>query len=355
VYLAFCPLVGIAVSGCYAPLIGAVGRAFGGGGVGGGVAGDGGGISSSGADERAAMRTNLRADAGADGGDLAGGDVGRRRALAISIVLVGVGAGTLVMPSVCEALVDRYGWRTTFLLVAALGAIVIAATALAASAVAARAPAAPSSSATSAPMWRSPRFRRLYVSVVLIGPGFYAPLAFASDYAVDEGIGSRAAAALIGVMGGSSVAARLAFGSVTERVGPLNLYRLGYLLMLAGLIVWFGAGSSYLLLLTAAVLHGLGWAAWVTATPLVLAGWFGLGSLGGTLGTFYTGLGIGALIGPGVSGFVIDRSGYGLAIALVVLVTAAACALALLPLPESAPNGPRRRPGARSGDAASAR
>ena len=77
------------------------------------------------------------------------------------------------------------------------------------------------------------------------------------------------------------------------------------------------------------MLHGLGWAAWVTATPLVLAGWFGLGSLGGTLGTFYTGLGIGALIGPGISGFVIDRSGYGLALALIILATAAACALAL--------------------------
>ena len=183
-------------------------------------------------------------------------------------------------------------------------------------------------------MWRSHRFRRLYVSVILIGPGFYAPLAFASDYAVDQGIGSSAAAALIGVIGGSSVAARLAFGSVTERIGSLKLYRVGYLLMLAGLVVWLGAGGSYVVLLAAAVLHGLGWAAWVTATPLVLAGWFGLGSLGGTLGTFYTGLGIGALIGPGISGFVIDRSGYGMAIALVVLATAAACALALLALPE---------------------
>ena len=118
VYLAFCPLVGIAVSGCYAPLIGAVGRAF--------------STTSPGSSPGAA---------GPGAGGLDGGEVGRRRALAISIVLVGVGAGTLVMPSVCEALVDRYGWRTTFLLIAALGAGVIAATGLAAAVVAARVPA----------------------------------------------------------------------------------------------------------------------------------------------------------------------------------------------------------------------
>jgi len=55
----------------------------------------------------------------------------------------------------------------------------------------------------------------------------------------------------------------------------------------------------------------------VTTTPIVPAEWFGIESLGGVLGTFYTGLGIGALMGPAASGFIIDQAGYRWTVSLV--------------------------------------
>ena len=57
---------------------------------------------------------------------------------------------------------------------------------------------------------------------------------------------------------------------------------------------------------------------WFTAAPNVLATWFGVADLGGTVGTLYTALGFGALAGPAVLGFVIDGSGYEIAIAMVM-------------------------------------
>lgn len=287
-YLFYVPMVGTAVGCCYPPLIGAVGRRF-----------------------------------------------ERHRALAIAIVLLGVGAGTTVMPNVSELLEHAYGWRTTFVVLGVCGALVIALVLVAAG------PAQKHESKPSplGPIVRSPRFRRLYLSVVLVGPGFYTPLAFYNDYAVDHGIGRQAAAALIGLVGGSSVAARLVFGWQAGRLGSMGLgtmgqYRLGYALMLVGLAVWLVAGSSYPVLVASAVLHGIGWASWVTATPLVLTEWFGVRDLGGVIGTFYTGLGIGALAGPAVAGFLIERSGYRPAVATVTVTTLLACVIAMLPVAE---------------------
>ena len=68
-----------------------------------------------------------------------------------------------------------------------------------------------------------------------------------------------------------------------------------------------------------------------TAAPNVLATWFGVADLGGTVGTLYTALGFGALAGPAVLGFVIDSSGYEIAIAMVMVTSAIAWALCLIP------------------------
>ena len=70
---------------------------------------------------------------------------------------------------------------------------------------------------------------------------------------------------------------------------------------------------------------------WCTAAPNVLATWFGGADLGGTVGTLYTALGFGALAGPAVLGFVIDSSGYEIAIAMVMVTSAIAWALCLIP------------------------
>lgn len=282
-YLLYMPLIGIGVGCCYSPAIGAVGRWF-----------------------------------------------ERRRSLAISIVLTGVGAGTLVIPSLSRVLIQAHGWRTTLAVLAIVAFVVVGGAAV----VTDRPPSQAGNTNTSKapPVFRSKHFRRLYASVVVLGPGFYAPFAFFNDYAVARGIDSSSAAALVGVVGASSVVSRLIFGALGDRPRALPKYRFGYLVMTAALVVWLMAGSSFILLVVSAVLHGIGWAAWVTATPIVLAEWFGIESLGGVLGTFYTGLGIGALMGPAISGFVIDQAGYRWAVALVTISTIAASALALTPM-----------------------
>lgn len=280
VYLAYAPLVGLAVGCCYVPLIGSVGRWF-----------------------------------------------ERQRALAIAVVLVGVGGGTLVMPNVSEYLIDAYGWRRSFQILAVAGVIVIAAVALVLGDEPLRQPK-PVERVERPRLLASVPYRYLFASVVLIGPGFYAPLAFYNDFAVARGISGEAAAALIGLVGGSSVIARLAFGSLTNRIGSMRQYRAGYALLTAALVTWLVSDGNYPLLVLSAILHGLGWAAWVAAAPLVLTDWFGVQDLGGTLGAFYTGLGVGGLFGPAIGGWIIDRWGYEQNVMVVIATNLGALVLA---------------------------
>ncbi len=281
-YVFYMPLAGIAVGSCYSPLIGAVGRRF-----------------------------------------------DRQRPLAIAFLLTGLGGGSLALPLLIRALLDRMDWRGAFQVLAAISAVVLGATMLAAIKEPAehrgirRQPVS---------LFRSAPFRRLYFSVVLIAPGFYAPLAFLNDYAVDQGISTGRAATILAVVGLGSFSTRLAFGGVAQRIGPLRQYRLSHMAMLAALTLWLIAGGSFWLLVISAAIHGIGWAAWVTAAPLVLTEWFGAEDLGLLVGGFYTGLGFGALAGPAISGALIDAAGYRPALIGVIITTVLSLTALLVPL-----------------------
>ncbi len=281
-YLFYMPLVGLAVGCSYSPLIGAAGRRF-----------------------------------------------AERRAMAIAVVLTGVGGGSLIMPLLIRASLDRWDWRITFRLLAVLTLVTIAVTAVVSTGGTKR---SGTTAANPLSMFGSVAFRRLYLSVVLIAPGFYAPLAFLNDYAVDRGVSDGRAAALLASIGLGSFATRLAFGGAVQRLGALRQYRFSHIMMLGGLVIWFLAGGSFWVLAAAALLHGFGWAAWVTAAPLVLADWFGTEDLGLLVGGFYTGLGVGALVGPSITGLIIDAAGYRPALAVVIATTAVSLALLLVPL-----------------------
>jgi len=277
-YVVF-PVVGIAVGCCYPPLIGAVGQRF-----------------------------------------------ERRRVLAIAIVLTGVGAGTWLMPSIARRLIDSRGWRGTFEVWALMCTAVILVVVVALGRT--RRDEVAHKPVKAGALVGNRAFVRLYVAVVLVSPGFYAPIAFLNDYAVDRSVSEAAAAWLVGIIGGATVVARLVIGGLGARFDGLTQYRMSYWVMTAGLALWLVSGGSYAALAVAAALHGIGWAVWVTAAPLVLTEWFGARDLGGVLGAFYTGLGLGALLGPAVSGFIIDQWGYRPAIAVVVAGNLLAIAVA---------------------------
>ena len=287
-YAAFGVLVGLATGFCYPSMIGLIGRSF----------------------------------------------SERRRPAAMGFLLAGVGAGTLVIPLASHALISALGWRQTYAVLAAVAFVAIGWAATRGDRV--RTPSGGLIRVTT--LVRSRRFLLFFAAVVAIGPGFYAPVAFYNDYAVERGVAPALAAALIGISGATSVVARLVCGALGDRVDPMRLCRAAFVCMTAALAIWWVSDGNPAVLIASAVAHGIGWAVWVTATPSVLASWYGVENLGGVIGIYYTGLGVGALAGPAVCGFIIDASGFGPAIGLVTLTSLIALGLLALPMREAEPH-----------------
>ncbi len=234
-----------------------------------------------------------------------GGWFDRHRATAIGLAVAGIGAGTMVMSPLSANLIDRYGWRDTYVILGIAGSAVL----LASSFLVARPPGQPGAQPSRfAEAARSPAFRRLHISALCSGLALFVPFVFVGQYALDQGVESVPAAVLIGVLGGASILARIGFGSLVRRFGSFSLYKLCFVLNASSFVIWFVAGSSYPMLVVFVLVLGVGYGGFVALSTIVLAERMGVVGLGSILGLFYTSQGLGGLLGPPAAGWLIDTT-----------------------------------------------
>ena len=234
-----------------------------------------------------------------------GGWFDRRRATAVGIAVAGIGVGTLVMNPLVTRLLETYSWRTTFRIIAVVGAVLL----LGCTTVIARAPGeAGAAQSRIAEAARSKLFRRLWLAALCSGMALFVPFVFLVPYAKDRGVSASAAAWLVGLLGGASVISRVGFGTLTQRFGTFRLFRAGLVMVPVSYLVWLSAGSSYAMLVLFVLVLGTGYGCFVAVSPLVLADRFGVIGLGSVMGLFYTTQGLGGLIGPPTAGRIIDNT-----------------------------------------------
>lgn len=243
----------------------------------------------------------------------------RQRAAALGVASAGIGLGTVIGAPLARRLIDAYGWRDTYRILAVIvaGALVLAA------ALAKRAPLARGQQAaiTLRELVGRRTFRLMYASGTLMGLSLFVPFVFLIRYAEERGIARTTAATLVSVLGVGSMAGRLVLGAFGARLGILRLYQLCFLTMCASFGIWLVAGSSFVVLVVFALVLGVSYGGYVALSPAVAAHLFGVAGLGATVGLLYTGSGFGALVGPPAAGWLIDRTGnYWLTEALAMLV-----------------------------------
>ncbi len=144
-----------------------------------------------------------------------GGWFVQHRALAVGLAVAGIGVGTMVMSPLSAAMIDRYGWRDTYVVFAIGGAAVL----LACVPLVDRPPGdgSPQPSRFGDAL-RSPVFRRVHLSAFALGLALFVPFVFVGQYAKERGIDAVQAAVLVGVLGASSVLSRVGFGSLVTPV-----------------------------------------------------------------------------------------------------------------------------------------
>ena len=252
-----------------------------------------------------------------------GGWFERHRAAALGVAVAGIGLGQFVGAPTAEWLVERYGWRDTYqvLAVAATGLLLMAL-------FAARRPPleAPHSEMPSVRrLVHNRRFTLLYVSMMLLSSSLFVPIIFIKDYLED--LGKPGGEWLIGIIGLASLLGRLALGALGTVLPLMRLYQISFTVMGLSYLIWLFAGDNYTVLVIYSLVMGSSYGGFIALSPAVAADLFGLAGLGGVLGALYTAAGIGGLAGPPLAGLLIDDVGY-----RFTIVVAMAVALSSVPL-----------------------
>jgi MFS family permease len=117
-----------------------------------------------------------------------------------------------------------------------------------------------------------------------------------------------AAAALVSLIGGTSILGRLVLSPMGDRIGVIRLFKATVLLRAVSYAKWL-LWSSYFGLAVFGIVLGVNHGSRIAAVPAVLIELFGMGGLGTTLGVFFTATGVAALLGPTLAGVAVELSG----------------------------------------------
>ncbi|HEX5438038.1 MAG TPA: MCT family MFS transporter [Gemmatimonadaceae bacterium] len=244
----------------------------------------------------------------------------RRRGLASGLAVSGVGAGTLVVPPLASALIATLGWRTAYLVLGALAAVVGAGMALMIESDPYDRGLAPDgdfpqpgarrvrpAGDSTADAIRSRRFAGLYVACLISSLGLLVPFVHLIPYATDHGVPRSSAVLLLGVIGAASIAGRLVFGGLADRMGRRRALLTTFVGMALAMAVW-ACSTALWPLVVFALVYGVFYGGFVAVLPALVADYFGGRNVSGILGVLYTSVAIGTLIGPSAAGFVFDVS-----------------------------------------------
>ncbi len=235
-----------------------------------------------------------------------GGWFTHRRPVALGIAVSGIGLSSLFGAPIAARLIKAHGWRDAYLVFAIATGILLAIVAIFVR--------TPPSFGVAPPLrlsaaLRTRTFILAYLALVLASITLFNVFVNLVPYAEDHGIAKVRAATLLSLLGGASVVGRNALALLARRVGTLATYGLSILTMGVTQLLWLGAESSYNVLALFAVVFGVAYGGLIALGPILLAELFGPEQLGGLAGVNYTAAGVGALVGPTIGAWLVDRTG----------------------------------------------
>lgn len=245
----------------------------------------------------------------------------RRRGAASGIAVAGIGVGTLIGAPLAHELIADFGWRQTYLILAALTVVGAAVSGLLVrpgpehyglapdgdpadpgGALAIPAGLALGEAARSAPFWA------IYIGALLLSFGLFVPFVHLAPYASDLGLGEGFGVLLIVLLGVGSTVGRFLFASLTGWLGRRRSFALMYLGAGAMLVMW-SQSTSAPALVAFALVFGAFYGGFVAIAPSLAADYFGGRALGSIIGALYSGVAFGALLGSPVAGYAYDFFG----------------------------------------------
>lgn len=245
-----------------------------------------------------------------------------RRSLMTGLALAGIGVGSLIGPPATNALIAAMDWRNSYIVIGIVALIFVVVCAQFMKRDPSKMGMVPygestpvkgvhkfaAKSLTLKEAIPTRQFWLVFGMLFCFGFCYFAVAVHIVPYATDLQIPAASAAGILAVIGGSSIVARVASGSVGDRIGNKNAFAIGFALMALALFGLVRARETWQLY-TFGVLLGIANGDCGTQESPLVASLFGLASHGlifGTVGISFT---IGAALGPFVSGYVFDVTG----------------------------------------------
>jgi MFS family permease len=243
-----------------------------------------------------------------------------RRGLASGIAVSGIGVGTLVMPPLATLLIHTLGWRGAYLSLGILAAALGVSMGLLIEDDPRKHNLAPEGETLSAGAKDSPRsghgiaealksraFIALYLACLIASFGLFVPFVHLVPYALDHQVAASGAALLLGLIGVGSTLGRFFLGSLADKVGRVNALLLMFLGMGLALLVW-AYSTGVWALAGFALAYGFFQGGFVAILPALVMDLFGSRNVSGIMGTLFTSVAVGTLVGPTLAGYAYDAS-----------------------------------------------
>ena len=274
-----------------------------------------------------------------------------RLGLALGIAGSGVGLGIFLVVPLCQALIDGFGWRWAFRVLAVLCALwILPATYLAIrdAPPLPRVPVARSGDGHPATGEHSlaralanPSFRLIGLAVFLGSICSQTLHVHQAVFLVDHGLSAMTAASVISVVGASSILGKTGGGWISDHLSRELVYALGMIGMILGVgVLWLVAlAPSAWLALGYAVLFGVGYSVTAFIVPAMMSDRFRGPHFGSIFGATQVASALGSALGAWLAGRIFDATG---SYAIAFTLAAAAAAVAALSVWAGRMRGPAR-------------
>jgi len=244
----------------------------------------------------------------------------KRRSTMTGIVVVGLAAGTFIMPPIVDWLIYTYDWRTAFIVVGVLVlvVVVIAAQFLKREPTQMRQLSNGESkekvlkSGTDGFTLREAVYTNQFwfLTVMVFCMGFLRStiIVHIVPHVTDMGFSPTSAANILAIIGGASILGVLIGGSLSDRIGGKQTYVISFILISVASL-WLLQTKEMWMLYIFTIIFGLSSGLQGPLQSPLMAKLFGLRSHGMVFGATDTFYAIGAAVGPYMAGYIFDITG----------------------------------------------
>jgi MFS family permease len=245
----------------------------------------------------------------------------RRRGLALGLTMLGIGVGAVIMPSVAQTLIARFGWKTAYSI---LGAAVLLICWPVVAYVLKEKPEdvgllSDGASAktggvedvrqglTAHEAWRSRDFLLMALAFTLVSASVQGCVVHIVPMLNDRNLGPQAAALGSSLIGGAVMIGRVGTGYLLDRTSAARLASTLFAVAASGIaLLLLGSGPA---VFAGAFLVDLGLGAEVDLIPYLTSRYFGLLDFGKVYSSAFAAFALAGALGPLIMGAGFDRTG----------------------------------------------